>query len=140
MSHEFSYRINLDDLDYMGVVGHGNWLLILQCARVEMLKSIGHSFEELLRQKITAFVRSVSIEFLRPTIHRDTVSVRVQPIELTSTSVTLSYFAKNQKDEQLIEAKLKIVFAEPSGRPTRIPESIRAELAKLLPHASDEVT
>ncbi len=102
----------------MGVVGHGNWLLILQRARIQLLETIGSSFEELKRMKVSAFVRSVSMDFLAPTSHREVIRVSVEPSEITSTSLLLSYAASGDQGRPLIKATLRMVFVGENGRPT----------------------
>ena len=130
MHHEFKYTINLDDIDYMGVVGHANWLLILQRARVDLLEALGGSIEALTQAGIVAVVSEVAIRYLRPARHRDNVKVRVLPEELSKTSVLLDYTVTNAAEARLVTAKLRIVFVGSNGRPVSIPEHIRTALER----------
>ncbi len=125
MKHEFSYRINLDDLDYMGIVGHANWLLILQRARIELLEALGLSYEFLTQSGTTAVVKSIAMEFLAPARHRDPIRVSVEPVNWTATSLSLRYLVTGPADKHLLECDLKLVFVDKSGKPVRIPAELK---------------
>ncbi|MHC1766522.1 MAG: acyl-CoA thioesterase [Verrucomicrobiia bacterium] len=128
LKHESTFRINLDDLDYMGVVGHAQWLLILQRSRIELLEALGLSLEALTESGVTAVVRSVSIEFLAPAKHRDLVRVSVEGVESTGASLLLRYLASGSRGNHFVQCDLKLVFVNLAGRPVRVPEVIRTAL------------
>jgi acyl-CoA thioester hydrolase len=129
MKYEFSYRIHLDDLDYMGIVGHANWLLILQRARIDLLEALGSSLETLTHSGTAAVVKSVSLEFLAPARHRDQVRVTIEVGDLTATSVLLHYDASLAGEgTRLLKCDLRLVFVGHSGRPVRIPVGIKETL------------
>jgi len=50
--YNFSYKVRLDDLDYMGIVGNSHWMIFLERARIDLLEQINFSFSEMKKQKI----------------------------------------------------------------------------------------
>ena len=130
---KIEYDINLDDLDYAGIVGNANWLIILQRARIKFLELLGSSMNELAANDIGGVVSEANLKYLRPAKHRDQVVVEVTPSDLTKASVSLNYTVRSNNDESLLEAHLKMVFVSNSeGRPKRIPETLRLRLEDLI--------
>ena len=140
MKYEFTYRVNLDDLDYMGIVGHAQWLLILQRARIDLLEALGLSYEFLAESGAAAVVRSVSIEFLAPAKHRDLIRVGIEAVELTATSLLLRYVVSSAERKRFVACDLRLVFVAASGRPMRIPERLKTALeqATLNPKPTED--
>ena len=130
---KIEYDINLDDLDYAGIVGNASWLIVLQRARIKFLERLGSSMTELAADDIGGVVSEANLKYLRPAKHRDRVLIEIMPSDLTKASVSLNYTVRSKDDESLLEARLKMVFVSNSeGRPKRIPETLRASLEELV--------
>ena len=130
---KIEYDINLDDLDYAGIVGNASWLIILQRARIKFLELLGSSMKELAAIDIGGVVSEANLKYLRPAKHRDRILIEIMPSDLTKTSVLLNYVARASDGESLLDASLKMVFVSNSeGRPKRIPGILRSKLEELI--------
>ena len=127
-THEVEYRIRLDDLDYMGIVGNASWLILLQRVRSDVLRKLGYPVEQMMADGFGAVVASARIKYLQPARYAETVIIRVTPIDPTESSITLNYEAINQNGKPLIDATLQLVFIDHAGKRMSIPQEIRARL------------
>ena len=124
MKRSFQYTINLDDIDFMGVVGHSNWLLILQRARVQLLEAAGWSYDKMKEEGIAATVRSVSAEYLSPVLHREIIAVDIEAVDVGKTSILLRHVGRNAIGKDVLKCDLRIVFVNQQGFPVRIPNPV----------------
>ncbi len=135
-SFEFQYRVRLDDLDFMGVVGDERWLTFLQRARIELLEQIGFSYQEMTRRKIGGVVAENHIKYLRPATYGEQLTVQVTPHDPFKLGLSLSYAVRNASGVQCITSQMKLIFIDgESGRPTRMPEEI---VTALFPEAGTQ--
>ena len=76
-TNEISFRIRYSETDQMGVVYHGNYAQYLELARVEWLRSLGISYKSMEEGGIMLPVISLSINFLKPALYDDLITVKV---------------------------------------------------------------
>lgn len=129
-SFTFSYSIHLDDLDYSGIVGNANWLIILERARIEMLEQIGFSFSKMMQLKIGGVVAEAVIKFQKPAVFGDQLTVTISPHDPFKYGGILQYDIYNQKGAHCLFADIKIIFINSSGRPEIMPTEISDKLFK----------
>jgi acyl-CoA thioester hydrolase len=124
----FDYRVRLDDLDYMGIVGNSDWLTFLERARADLLAAVGYPMERFFAEGLGGVVADLRVRYLRPARFGAIVSVRVSARELGDTSGVLDYVAEGPDGKAYIQAETKMVFVGKDGRPVRMPDEIRAAL------------
>src|SRR4030065_1328558 len=72
-------RVYYEDTDSGGVVYYANYLKFMERARTEWLRNQGFEQTELLRDHLVIFVvRAVQIEYLRPAMFNDLLTVTVR--------------------------------------------------------------
>lgn len=125
----FPIRIYYEDTDSGGVVYYANYLKFLERARTEWLRDMSFEQTELLdRYNVLFVVRRVEIDYLRPAVFNDALSVTVQVhnagrswIELDQTVV--------RGAEVLVTARVKIVCVNgQSFKPVGIPPAIKEKM------------
>lgn len=124
----FEYPVRLEDLDYMGIVGHDQWLKFLFRARIDLLEKLGYPFRRLLAEKVGAVVARAEIDYLRPAVYDDRLTVNVRPVEPFDKGTFLDYEVRNQHGKSCLRARFKMVFVGGDGRPVEPPAQLRSAL------------
>lgn len=125
--YSFTYKVRLDDLDYMGIVGNSQWLIFLERARVDLLEKINFPFSEMKKQKIGGVVAEANIKFLRATFFNDTLEINIHPHSPFSKGLILSYKVQNQNNIICLTAEITMIFVDADGKSTQIPETLRSK-------------
>lgn len=124
----FNYKVRLDDLDYMGLVGNSHWLTFLERARIELLETIGFPFSTMMKNKIGGVVSEAKIKFIKPAFFDDEVKISIEPHSPFNKGIILRYLVTNQRDEECLNADITIIFVDASGKSINIPDDIRIRL------------
>lgn len=125
---KFNYKVRLDDLDYMGIVGNGDWMIFMERARIELLEEIGFPFSEMKRRQIGGVVAEASVKYLRPAIFGDELAVEITAHSPFEKGAGLKYRITNQRGDDCLHADLRMVFVDGTGRPTTMPDEIKNKL------------
>ncbi len=128
-SHRFPVRVYYEDTDFSGNVYHAAYLHFLERGRTEFLRDVGVHHSELIKEGIAFAVRSMEIEFVRAAHIDDELVVDTSLIEMTGARFTLDQSIE-RGDELVARAKVVAVAIKTDGRPTRLPRSLVAALAK----------
>ena len=130
---EFSWpvRVYYEDTDAGGVVYYANYLRYLERARTEMLRAIGFEQDKLARENNIIFiVRKVTIDYLKPAIFNEELTVNAKIAGLRKASMLFEQTIINKQCELLCQAEIKIACINNlSMKPVSIPAFIISELA-----------
>lgn len=126
--HRFPLRVYYEDTDFSGVVYHASYLRFFERGRTEFIRSCGIDQQKLHRETGVYFVvRRMEIDWLKPALMDDELVVQTEPAKMGGASLVL-----RQKilrgDEVMTEAEVVVVILK-EGRPTRLPDAIRAQIA-----------
>ena len=129
--HLFPVRVYFEDTDVSGVVYHANYLRWFDRARADMLRLLGIEQRPVHDAGEGAYaVSEIAIRYAAPARLDDAVMVRSTAAELRRASVRLDQAAWRDRT-LLAEAKLRIAFVAPDGRPRRQPESWHSAIGML---------
>ena len=125
--HENFYhqlKVYYEDTDAGGVVYYANYLKFLERARTEALVTLGFNNKK-IKQDFGAqiLVKSCNIEYKISAHLEDELSIRSFVKSITKTSFFMNQFITRGED-QIVEAKIHLVFVNKDGKPTRIPDSL----------------
>ena len=126
MSKEFKHEIKVyyEDTDAGGVVYYSNYLKFLERARTEMIVSIGLSNKKLLEDyKTLIIVKSCNIEYKKSAHLEDELKIRSFIKSATKTSFLMNQFI-TKGENNIVEAKVHLVFVNEKGKPVKVPEVI----------------
>ena len=127
-SHSMEIRVYYEDTDFSGVVYHASYLRFLERGRTEFLRAIGVRQNDLHAAEALAFVvRRMTIDWLKPALMDDLVTVETRPAELKGASLLLTQRIIRGEDVLLAAEVLVAVIA--GGRPVRIPAAVREKLS-----------
>jgi acyl-CoA thioester hydrolase len=127
--HRMQVRVYYEDTDFSGIVYHANYLRFMERGRTNYLRLLGADQRALFAEAESeapgfAFVvRSMTLEFLKPSRMDDVLEVVTRPVDVKGASITLSQEVR-RGDELLLEAKVKVAFVS-GGRAKPIPKALR---------------
>jgi acyl-CoA thioester hydrolase len=131
--HRFAVRAYFEDTDLSGVVYHANYLRWFERARSDFVRLLGIDQRSVNEAGEGAFaVTELTIRYLSPARLDDAVLIETQTEEIRAASCRMHQRAL--KDGFLLsEARLRIGFVAPDGRPRRMPDSWRKAIAHIAP-------
>lgn len=131
-AHQFPVRVYYEDTDLSGVVYHANYLRWFERARSDMLRLLGIDQRAAHEAGEGAYaVTEMALRYLRPARLDDGVNIETTVADITPASCRLLQRAFRQED-LLCEARVRVAFVAPSGRPRRQPPAWVAAFATVL--------
>jgi acyl-CoA thioester hydrolase len=121
-------RVYFQDTDAGGVVYHANYLNFMERARTEWLRTHGYSNAGLMKEFGVVFVvRSFKLDYLKPALLDDMLSVTAQIKEIGRSRITLLQSIL-RNDDVLVEAEVHLVSVSiESFKPVSVPEVLREQ-------------
>ena len=122
-------RVYFQDTDAGGVVYHASYVNFLERARTEWLRECyGYSNAGLMKEFGVVFVvRSLKLDYLRPALLDDMLSVTAQLKEVGRSRVALLQSVR-RGEEILLEAEIHLVcVSKDSFKPVSVPEILQQQ-------------
>ncbi len=117
-------RVRFAETDAMGIVHHGRYFPLLEEARVEYLRHIGHPYDE-LRADGDMAVLEVSLRYRQAIRFDELVDIHVALHDVTRTTFQMRYALTVDDPSGSPELRATGITAHgcltPAGRPTRLP-------------------
>ncbi|WP_314279985.1 thioesterase family protein [Capnocytophaga leadbetteri] len=122
---DYTLRTRYAETDQMGVVYYGNYPQYLELGRVEWLRAIGLTYKEMEAEGIMMPVVSLRIQYKKPALYDELITIRTKLKDLPSTKIEFDYEILNEKGELLSTANTILVFVDAKTfRPVRCPEKV----------------
>ena len=122
---DYTLRTRYAETDQMGVVYYGNYPQYLELGRVEWLRAIGLTYKEMEAEGIIMPVVSLQIQYKKPALYDELITIRTKLKDLPSTKIEFDYEILNEKGELLSTANTILVFVDAKTfRPVRCPEKV----------------
>ena len=135
--HRFAVRAYFEDTDLSGVVYHANYLRWFERARSDFVRLLGIDQRAANEAGCGAFaVADLTIRYLAPARLDDAVLIETTCAELRAASCRMHQRAFSESGALLTEARLRVGFVAPDGRPRRMPADWRAAFATVLPEGN----
>jgi acyl-CoA thioester hydrolase len=129
-THVFPLRVYYEDTDAGGVVYHANYLRFAERARSEMLRALGIPHTQMLRDDGLAWtVSRCEVDFVRPARLDDALEVHSRLLEIGGASLWAEQIVRRDKND-CARLKLRLACVDGTGRPARLPDSVRGALAR----------
>ena len=119
-------RVYFQDTDAGGVVYHASYVNFMERARTEWLRSFGFTNTGLMKELGVMFVvRSLKLDYLKPALLDDMLSVSAQLKEVGRSRITL-HQSMMRGDENLVEGEIHLVSVSmDTFKPVRVPDVLR---------------
>ena len=131
--HRFAVRAYFEDTDLSGVVYHANYLRWFERARSDMLRLLGIDQRAAQEAGEGAYaVADLTIRYAAPARLDDAVLIESRVEEMRAASCRMHQIAFRD-GTLLAEARLRVGFVAPDGRPRRQPDAWRTAFVALIP-------
>ena len=122
-------RVNYSETDQMGVVYHARYLVWLDIARCDHLRSTGISYRDLELSGLRLAVSEVVIRYRQPARYDDLVRIRCWVRDVGSRRVEFGYAVEQAETSRLLAtASTSLLALDGSMSLTRLPPHIRETL------------
>ena len=122
-------RVDYSETDQMGVVYHARYIVWLDVARTEHLRTSGTSYRELAALGLRLAVSDLAIRYRRAARYDDHIRIRVWVREVASRKVTFGYAVENDETGELLAtATTSLLVLNADFTFARLPESVTAAL------------
>ena len=125
-THSIEFRVRYQETDGQGIVHHANYLTWLEQGRVELLRSVGHSYRELEEQGILLVVAEANLRYYLPARFDDVLRLVTTAVRAKGARIEHCY-ELFRGDELLAEATTTIACIDRSGRVMRLPAWLRSK-------------
>ncbi len=129
MSHTIEVRIYYEDTDAGGIVYHARFLHYGERSRTEYLRDLGFENSALEKELGIGFVvRNIDIDYLKPAVLDDFLTVTTSVTAIKNTSFTMTHSMRNQCDELICEMAVALVCVNMKAmKPERIPPALKTK-------------
>ena len=123
ISHTIQIRVRYPECDPMGYLHHSIFLQYFEMGRVELLRSLGHSYADLERDGVFFVVAKVEVKYKAPARYDDELALTTKIVRQTHVKIEHAYELK--RGETLIaEAQTTIACVGRDGQIRQIPENL----------------
>ncbi|MGF1659928.1 MAG: tol-pal system-associated acyl-CoA thioesterase [Rubrimonas sp.] len=129
-AHRLDLRVYYEDTDLAGIVYYANYLKFLERGRTEALRAVGVDQSAMKAGGLVFAVTRVEIDYRRSARFDDLLTVETALSRLGGASVEMVQRVL-RGDETLAPARVRVACMTPEGRPARMPDPVRAALARL---------
>ena len=131
--HRLAVRVYYEDTDFSGVVYHASYLRFLERGRTEFLRALGIAHRGVFAgggsDGFHFVVRAMAIEFLKPALMDDELSVETQPSATGGASIEMTQKIR-RGGNVLLTARVRIAVVA-GGTARRIPAEVLTKLKAL---------
>ncbi len=124
IQHTLRIRVRYAEVDQMGFLHHSRYLQYFEMGRVELLRSMGHSYADLERQGVFFVVVKVECRFKAPARYDEELELTTRVVRRTHVRIDHAYELKRGA-VLLAEASTTIACVDRHGKLTQIPENLR---------------
>ena len=128
--HSFECRVYYEDTDLAGIVYYANYLKFIERARSEWVRTLGIDQAQLKTDTGVVFaVRHLTADYLIPAKFDDVLTIVTEVLDAKGARMVLDQRVL-RGDAVLFDARVTLVAIGASGAPARLPQALRAALAK----------
>ena len=128
------HRVNFYDTDAMEVVHHANYIRWFEIGRVEFLRAVGITLNDLMEAGYVFPITDVSAKFVAPGRFDDELVIVTRPTALTQVKMAFDYEVRRVADDVLLVlGHTQNVFTKrETGRIAKLPAKFYEKLQGAL--------
>jgi acyl-CoA thioester hydrolase len=123
--HTITIRVRYPEVDAMGYLHHSRYFQYFEMGRVELLRSLGHSYAEMERQGILFVVVKVECRYKAPARYDEELTLTTRVMRQTHVRIDHAYELRRGSDV-LAEASTTIACVGRDGQVRQIPDYLSA--------------
>ncbi len=134
MSVTAKHRVNFYDTDAMGVVHHANYIRWFEIGRVEYLRSLGITLDDLMEDGYLFPITEVNAKYVSPGHFDDELRIETTATALTKVKMAFDYRIVRVSDgELLVKGHSQNVFTDRvTGHITKLPPKYYERLEQAM--------
>lgn len=122
--------VRYGETDQMGVVHHSNYLRFFEVARLQWLKKMGISYNDMEHEGVMMPVIAASIDYKAPAKFEDELTIEIHLQAVPLVKMIFDYQVFNQERHLICTASTTLAFMRTTDRrPIRCPEKFKALFA-----------
>jgi acyl-CoA thioester hydrolase len=121
--HTINIRVRYPEVDGMGYLHHSRYLQYFEMGRVELLRSLGHSYADLEKAGVFFVVVKAEVKYKAPAKYDDELTLTTRLVKQTHVRYDHTYELK-RGTIVLAEGATTIACVDREGQLTQIPESL----------------
>lgn len=128
--HSTKIRVRYGETDQMGYMYYGNYAQFYEVGRVEMLRSLGMSYQEMENSGIMMPVLELKCKYIKPALYDQEITVKVLIEQMPGIRIHFKYELYNPEDELINIGETTLVFVDmEKNKPCLPPASFLEKMA-----------
>jgi acyl-CoA thioester hydrolase len=123
-SGEITIRVRYAETDRMGLLHHANYLVYFEQGRIELLRSLGHSYKDLEDQGYLLVLTRMEVKYRWPARYDDLVTLKTSVVKTTAVRIDHRYEMYSQ-GRLLAEGSSTLACIDRNNRPQALPEFLQ---------------
>jgi acyl-CoA thioester hydrolase len=123
ITHETQIRVRYGEVDQMGVVYHGHYIVYFELGRTEMLRSMGATYREVEDSGTLLVVVETGLTFRAPARYDDLLTIRTHLVSVQGVRLRFEYEVLRGR-RHLTSGFTVLAACDPKGRPRRMPPGL----------------
>ncbi|HRD71049.1 MAG TPA: tol-pal system-associated acyl-CoA thioesterase [Legionella sp.] len=123
-TYQHMIRVYAEDVDFMGIVYHANYLCYLERARTEMLRQNNLMLSDLAQSEVLFAINELKIKYLYPAKLDDLLTITTEYKILKRCSLVFNQSITNQQGTLIVNAEVNVVCVNRNLKPIKVPKLI----------------
>tara|TARA_Y100000385_G_scaffold34378_1_gene32255 strand:- start:992 stop:1396 length:405 start_codon:yes stop_codon:yes gene_type:complete len=130
---EAKVRVRYAETDQMGYCYYGNYATYYEVARVDALRKIGISYNELEKQNFQMPVLDFNIKYIKPAFYDEELTILCKIPLIPKVRIKFDYESYNQKKEMINFGSTTLVFIDKlTKKPVNCPKILLDKLNQYI--------
>ena len=130
---EAKVRVRYAETDQMGYCYYGNYATFYEVARVDALRKIGISYNELEKQNFQMPVLDFNIKYIKPAYYDEELTILCKIPLIPKVRIKFDYESFNQKKEMINFGSTTLVFIDKlTKKPVNCPKILLDKLNQYI--------
>lgn len=128
-THSTKIRVRYGETDQMGYMYYGNYAEFYEVGRVEMLRSLGMSYQEMEDSGIMMPVLELKCKYIKPAKYDQEITVKVIIDKMPGIRIHFLYELYNEENELINLGETTLVFVDiEKNKPCLPPEEFLSKM------------
>ena len=110
--HSTKIRVRYGETDQMGYMYYGNYAQFYEVGRVELLRSLGMTYESMETSGIMMPVLELKCKYIKPALYDQEITVKVIIEKMPGIRIHFNYELYNEKEELINVGETTLVFVD----------------------------
>ncbi len=95
----YEVKVSFEDIDYMGIVWHGNYMRYMEQARCDLFEKLNYTYIDMKNDNYAYPVAKMKVKYIKPAEFRDILVIKTEIISV-EPSLEIKYIFYSKKTNQ----------------------------------------